>query len=73
MSTQSNKKYILCLCFYRDKDGTLCLDETTEEGSISETMSMYVIGKQFRKSKLLDDADKNGFKGFCKAYLEDEL
>lgn len=65
------EKYILSLQFYRDEDGTLCLHQVTGEGSLSDTMSMYALGLQLRKNNFLDDHDKNGLKGFCKAFLDD--
>jgi hypothetical protein len=64
------KDFLVALLFYRDKQGTLCLEETVNDGDVSDSASMYKIGMDLTKDKLLDEADKKAFASLCRGFLK---
>lgn len=62
-------RFVYTLQFYRDKHGTLCLDETANRGSLEDVMSMMVFGSRLAESPLLSYEDKLSFLRFCKSFI----
>ena len=60
---------IYTLRFYRDNEGTLCLDEIAKGGSLDDGGSMYLFGLNLAESKFLDRKDKDALAELCMAFI----